>query len=177
LNLRDKEKLQIENHVKKLFLDDIYPIPSQSTNNTSSSSVPSFNPSQSQQSAQPTQSKPTLYELFLFSCEDDEVSFVDSGKDKSKRIAINDEIKLFKTLADLFNAKGDPSAHSVFTFWKINKDRPPILSHLAKIHLVASATSVPSESAFSMSAFLDRKERARLSSENLAYSVFLKDKM
>ncbi|CAF4664639.1 unnamed protein product, partial [Rotaria sp. Silwood2] len=53
----------------------------------------------------------------------------------------------------------------------------PLLSNLAKVHLVACGSSVPSESAFSCSAFVARKERSRLSPENLAYSVFLKDKL
>ncbi|CAF1176070.1 unnamed protein product [Adineta ricciae] len=138
----DKEKRQIENYAKKVFLDDIYPISSQTTNNTSSS-VPSSNSTQSKQSTQPARSKSTLYERFLLSCNDDEVSFVGCGKEKSKRIAINDEIKQFALLVDQFNAKVLPSADSAFAFWRINKDRLPILSHLAKIHLVACASSVP----------------------------------
>lgn len=76
-----------------------------------------------------------------------------------------------------FNVLFEPSASSAIQFWKLNKDRFPLLSHLAKIHLTACATSVPSESAFSISAFVARKERARLSGQNLAYTVFLKDKV
>ncbi len=48
---------------------------------------------------------------------------------------------------------------------------------MAQCYLSASATSVPSESAFSVSAHYGRKERSRLSAENLAMSVFLKDKL
>ena len=53
----------------------------------------------------------------------------------------------------------------------------PLLSNLAKVHLVACDSSVPSESAFSCSAYVACKERSHLSTENLAYTVFLKDKL
>lgn len=68
-------------------------------------------------------------------------------------------------------------AQSAVQFWKIHRHRLPLLTYLVKIHLIACATSVPSESAFSSSAFVARKERARNSGQNLAYAVFLKDKV
>ena len=69
-----------------------------------------------------------------------------------------------------------PSRTLTYSFWKLNKDRCPLLSHLAKNRLTACATSVPSESVFSVSAFVARKERAHLSGQNLAYTFFWKTK-
>ncbi|CAF0884394.1 unnamed protein product [Didymodactylos carnosus] len=71
-----------------------------------------------------------------------------------------------------FNLKIKSSTTSAIECWKINQSHLSVLSHLAKIHLAAFGTSVPSESAY-----LGRKERARLSTENLLFSVFLKDKI
>ncbi|CAF1274288.1 unnamed protein product [Rotaria magnacalcarata] len=70
-----------------------------------------------------------------------------------------------------------PSTVSALFFWKFHYVHLPLLLNLAKVHLDACGTSVPSESAFSCSAFVARKERSRLSPENLSYSVFLKDKL
>jgi hypothetical protein len=62
-------------------------------------------------------------------------------------------------------------------FWKEYAVDLPLLSSMAQCYLPAPATSVQSESAFSVSAHYGRKERSRLSAENLAMSVFLKDKL
>ena len=109
--------------------------------------------------------------------EDDDIAGANNGKEKSKRISINEELKFYKLAVQEINLAVTPSTSSAVQFWKLNKERFPMLSHLAKIHLTASATSVPSESAFSISAYVARKERARLSGQNLAYTVFLKDKV
>ena len=52
-----------------------------------------------------------------------------------------------------------------------------LLSNLPKRHLVGCGVSVSSESALSHSAFIARKECSYLSNGNLAYTVFLKDKL
>ncbi|CAF2702545.1 unnamed protein product [Rotaria sp. Silwood2] len=62
-------------------------------------------------------------------------------------------------------------------FWKQHGVDLPLLSDMARCYLSAPATSVQSESAFSISAHYARKERSRLSPDNLAMSVFLKDKL
>ena len=48
---------------------------------------------------------------------------------------------------------------------------------MQKKTLCIPSTSVPSESCFSISSFLGRKERSSLTGENLFLSVFLKDKI
>lgn len=63
------------------------------------------------------------------------------------------------------------------TFWKQYGNDLPLLSRMAQCYLSTPATSVSSESAFSVSAHYGRKERSRILPENLAMSVFLKDKL
>ena len=53
----------------------------------------------------------------------------------------------------------------------------PILASFARRFLATPETSVPSESAFSTPSYLGRKERSRLTPENLSITVFLKDKL
>jgi hypothetical protein len=62
-------------------------------------------------------------------------------------------------------------------FWKTHGIQLPLLSHMARCYLSAPSTSVKSESAFSISAHYARKERSRLLPDNLAMSVFLRDKI
>lgn len=113
----------------------------------------------------------------MLACGEELPTLLDNSKQKSRRILINEELKVFKVAAAEFNLTVEPTAMSAIIFWKRNKDRLPIMTHLAKIHLSACGTSVPSESAFSISAYTARKQRARLSGKNLAYTVFLKDKV
>ena len=123
------------------------------------------------------QRKASTFSEFMLACGEEESTLLDSSRQKSKRIMINEEIKYFKLAVQEYNLLFEPSTLSAINFWKLYKDRLPLLTHLAKIHLSASGTSVPSESAFSISSYIARKERSRLSGKNLAYSVFLKDKV
>lgn len=123
--------------------------------------------------------KLTTFQKFMLACGEELPTLLDNNntKQKSRRILINEELKVFKVAVAEFNLTVEPSVSSAILFWKRNKDRLPMLTHLAKLHLSACGTSVPSESAFSISAYTGRKERARLSGKNLAYTVFLKDKV
>ncbi|CAF1268796.1 unnamed protein product, partial [Didymodactylos carnosus] len=94
------------------------------------------------------------------------VEVVENGK--NFEMLPNDELKYFTKAAQEFNLKVKPSTTSAVQFWKINQVHLPSLSYLAKIYLGTCGTSVPSESA-SSSAYLGRKERARLSAEYIAY--------
>ena len=64
-----------------------------------------------------------------------------------------------------------------FSFWNLHGQQLKFLSTLARKHLIVPSTSVPSESTFSVASHLGRKERNRLTSENLCALVFLKDKI
>ena len=62
-------------------------------------------------------------------------------------------------------------------FWQQHQYELKHLSKLSYDYLCTQATSVASESAFSTASYLLRKQRSRLSPENLSYSMFLKDKL
>lgn len=67
--------------------------------------------------------------------------------------------------------------HDFSTFWQKNENTMPLLAVQAKKYLAVSATSVPSESAFSISNYILRKNRLSLKSKNLKFCMFLKDKL
>ena len=174
------EKQKCERYVRNLIINDIYPqkqIPTDASRSSSAAVASSISTVVTQSfSSSNTSKKVSAYEAFIEACEDQEVPF-QTSKDKSKRIMINDELKLYKIAVQEFNSKNEPSTTTVLKFWKKYQMQFPLLFELAKVHLVACGTSVPSESAFSTSAYTARKERARLSPENLCYTVFLKDKL
>jgi hypothetical protein len=60
-------------------------------------------------------------------------------------------------------------------FWKKNKKQLPKLFKLAIKYTSSPATSVASESSFSVAGYLQRKTRARLSAKALKYSILIKD--
>ncbi|CAF2860814.1 unnamed protein product [Rotaria sp. Silwood2] len=180
LSLTDMEKQQCERYVQNLIVNDIYPqkeistdVPRSSStavaSSTSAAVIQSFSSSNISKNV-------SAYDAFIEACEDPEVQFKTS-KAKSKRIMINDGFKLYKIAIQEFNSNNQPSTTSVLNFWKKYHMQLPLLFKLAKIHLVVCSTSVSSESTFSSSAYTARKERARLSPENLCYTVFLKDKL
>lgn len=109
--------------------------------------------------------KPNLLNKFLKSVEKN----VPAEKSKSK--TISEELALYGSLCRQ-NAPMD-----ALLFWKTYGNQMPMLKVLAKIYLATPCTSVPSESAFSVSAYVARKERSRLSVDNLAYTIFLRDKI
>lgn len=60
-------------------------------------------------------------------------------------------------------------------FWSKNQNKLPILSSVVRKTNIIPATSVASESAFSIAGYVNRKERSGLSSKNLRYSMLLRD--
>ena len=86
---------------------------------------------------------------------------------------IIEEFRNYKLFAARYVIDGGSDA---LLFWRTNQNLLPLLSALAKKYLASPASSVPSESAFSVSANYGRKQRARLLPENLAMSVYLHDK-
>ncbi|CAF3102323.1 unnamed protein product [Rotaria sp. Silwood2] len=88
---------------------------------------------------------------------------------KSKTVSLKQEIAKFETL--------DKDEHSFSTFWKKYERSLPLLSKMARRYGSITASSVPSESSFSIAGYLARKNRSSLSAKNLKYSMFLKDKI
>lgn len=92
---------------------------------------------------------------------------------------IADKLSVYRSLAmrEYNDIVEKGKEHHVFSFWQRHQSQLKCLASLARKHLITPATSVPSESAFSVASFLGRKERSRLSPHNLAQLAFLKDKM
>ena len=83
---------------------------------------------------------------------------------------IKQEIALFESIE-----KNDTNTFS--TFWKQHSSSLPTLVSMARRYGPLPATSVPSESSFSVAGYLARKSRSSLSPKSLKYCMFLKDKM
>ncbi|CAF1086166.1 unnamed protein product [Didymodactylos carnosus] len=83
--------------------------------------------------------------------------------------AVTQEIPIYVGLS-----KAD---YDLSTFWLEHEQRLPILSYIAKKFLQIPMTTVPSESAFSVAAYITRKNRCSLSPTTIKYSLFLKDKI
>jgi len=60
-------------------------------------------------------------------------------------------------------------------FWRLNKDKYPILAYLACRYLAILATSAPSESIFSQGSDLITKKRNRLGKDSINYILSLKN--
>ncbi|CAF1545416.1 unnamed protein product [Adineta ricciae] len=179
LSFNDAEKNQCEKYIKTLILNNIYPRKRMGSDSIQTASSMAIVPTSSQRQnlvLQDTSSKQSAYDEFLAACGEQDFT-QETIKEKSTRISLNDELKWFRIAVQEFNSKHKPSTKSVLEFWKTHYIQLPLLWNLAKVHLVTSGTSVASESAFSCSAYVARKERARLSIDNLAFSVFLKDKL
>ena len=107
------------------------------------------------------------------------------------------EIDSFASLCGLQNESENSSETSVFSikeelayyystrnqnpsdiseYWKINQMKLPLLASAVRKYCIIPATSVPSESKFSIANYIARKERASLSSMNLRFSIILRDK-
>jgi hypothetical protein len=106
-----------------------------------------------------------------------DINYEGNRRGENKRATVIEEIHNYRKYAAQFNLKKKPDATSAILFWRTYGDTFSILKGLAKKMLSTPATSVPSESCFSISSYLGRKERARLTGEHLSSSVFLKDKI
>lgn len=63
------------------------------------------------------------------------------------------------------------------SFWQDHGKKLPLLTMIARKYLSIPSSSVPSEAAFSTTNYMVRKNRLGLSSKNITYSMFLKDKI
>ncbi|CAF2117099.1 unnamed protein product [Rotaria magnacalcarata] len=165
--LNENDIRLIENQIKDLvkneksFQDQVLPTPSMSTNFPSSSSK--------------NKPKSSTFDQFLIACGQAEVTI--EPKINNKKLTINEELKLYKKTMIEFCSNQSLTATSSLEFWKKNFMHLPILSDLARGYLSTPGTSIASESAFSVSSYVNRKERARLSADNLCFTMFLKDKI
>ncbi|CAF4641944.1 unnamed protein product, partial [Rotaria sp. Silwood2] len=106
-----------------------------------------------------------------------EAAYEGSTISKNTKATIINDIYNYRSYVTRFNLQHKPDIALSSIFWQSYGQHFPILGKLAQKMLSTPSTSVPSESCFSVSAFLGRKERARLTGDNLSSSVFLKDKI
>lgn len=106
-----------------------------------------------------------------------DLDYIETQYDEKKKDTIHDDIRSYRKYVAEFCSTHKIDATSSTLFWQTYGQSFPNLAKLARNYLSTPATSVPSESCFSMSSFLARKERSRLTGDNLASSVFLKDKI
>ena len=76
-----------------------------------------------------------------------------------------------------FDSKRKPPTTLAINFWNVYYVQLPILSILAKIHLVACGSGLPKGLAFLCSIYFTTQERLHLSEEKLDSSIFLEDKI
>ena len=94
----------------------------------------------------------------------------DTDRKLNNTYGINQELLKYDSIESTDN-------DTLGTFWKRNSITLPILSDMVRQYGCIPATSVPSESSFSIAGYLVRKTRTSLTSKNLKYSMFLKDKL
>ncbi|CAF3393895.1 unnamed protein product, partial [Rotaria sp. Silwood2] len=114
--------------------------------------------------------KPTAMEVFLNSIGDDSVQ----KPTTSPRASIIEELYNYRWLIAKYNSLYKASTSSCLNFWKLYGAMLRLLSKITRQLVCTPATSVPSESAFSMSSYVARKERSRLSVDSLTATMFLK---
>ncbi len=89
-------------------------------------------------------------------------------KSEQKIITIKDEVLGFETLCKGFNG-------SFSDFWRQNHSSMPKLTSLVVSTSIIQASSVPVESTFSVSGYVQRKERHNLSSKNLRFTMLARE--
>jgi hypothetical protein len=171
--LADIEKRSIEQTIKRMVIEEpsfsVQPATHTSSSISTSAADPSDNPNLYQNT------KKSAIDLFNDSIG--EVHHEENRHDGNKKATIVEELHNYRKLVVQFNLKHKLDALSCLLFWKTYGHTFSILKQVAKQMLSTPATSVPSESCFSISSYLGRKERVRLTGENLSSSVFLKDKI
>ena len=97
-----------------------------------------------------------------FKAEDETLS-------KNKAFTLKQELAFYLT-------SRQENTSDISTFWRSNSVKLPLLASLVRKYCIIQATSVPSESRFSIANYVSRKERASLSSRNLRFSMILREK-
>ena len=88
---------------------------------------------------------------------------------KPKTLSLKQEIAKYESF--------DKNEYSFSSFWRKYEKFLPLLSKMARRYGSIPASSVPSESSFSIAGYSARKIRSSLSGKNLKYSMFLKNKI
>jgi hypothetical protein len=184
--LKTSEITSIEREIKQLIRDNNVQQTNTHTTTAASSSSTQSTTAASSSIAQPTttqtsfttkkqhSTKKSVLDEFLESIADPIDKNLRTKQPTALTSSLVEEFRSYKLLAGRYvvDEESDP-----LLFWRKNKNILPLLTTLAKKYLAAPASSVASESTFSISANYLRKQRARLLPENLAMSVYLRDKV
>ncbi|CAF3882952.1 unnamed protein product [Rotaria sp. Silwood1] len=166
--LTDVEKRSVEQSIKIMVADEIF----HSTEVTTT-----LLPTTTTIITTNTTNKSNTSAIDLFNEAIGEAAYEGSTIRQNTKATIINDIYNYRNYVTHFNLKHKPDIALSSIFWQSYGQQLPILGKLAQKILSTPSTSVPSENCFSVSAFLGRKERARLTGENLSSSVFLKDKI
>jgi hypothetical protein len=168
--MTNNETNTIENEIKYMIRQS-----SNSSTQASATTTSSTTTSNTTKSITQKRKKKSLINYFLESLASNDTQQVKKQPSTLNKI-LNDEFKMYKKLAGQF-VLISLDEYEPLDFWKQNKSVLPNLATLAQKYLASPGTSTKSESAFSIAGYYGRKQRAQLSSENLGFSVFLKDKL
>ena len=116
--------------------------------------------------------KKSLFDAFADECKMSKINTNNSRAQKTR--TIREEVAFYLTCLNDSRTRGD--AENKFSeFWLKNGKNIPLLASLVRKYSFIPASSVASESAFSVAGYVNRKERSSLSSDNLTYSMLLRD--
>jgi hypothetical protein len=101
--------------------------------------------------------------------------FQQCGIDMKDRISSSNVLTIQQQLAKFWSIP--KNEFTCASFWQLHSQSMPQLAFLARKYLCISASSVPCESTFSISNYVLRKNRLALTSKNIRYTMFLKDKL
>lgn len=180
--LSDGDKRAVEQRIKQIITNDVTHVNNQSltTTSTSSSSRSTTNSLTTVDVVNSTitlstkdsgqKKKVSAMEAFLITIGDSTTS----TPTLQNRASIVEEIYNYRLLVDKFSSGRLLTASACIEFWKLYGSTLPSLFNLATKLICTPATSVASEAAFSVAAFTARKERSRLTADNLSAAIFLK---
>ena len=170
----DRDKRMVEQSLREMAKD--YQINTNAKSNDSTTKTSNVN-DEAIASGISSKVKKSAIDFFYESLGESMFGEINTGEDADQRTTIVEDVRTYMLTMSKFIVKHKLDESSASSFWAEHGKAFPTLGHLARRLLCVMATSVPSESAFLFSAFLGRKERARLSEENLALSLFLEDKV
>ncbi|CAF1310256.1 unnamed protein product [Rotaria sordida] len=168
--LTDVEKRSVEQSIKIMVADETSYLTELTTTSLRITTTNTTNESNLHE-------KSSTSAIDLFNEAIGETAYEGSTISQNTKATIINDIYNYRNCVTRFNLKHKPDIALSSIFWQSYGQQFPILGKLAQKMLSTPSTSVPSESCFSVSAFLGRKERGRLTGENLSSSVFLKDKI
>ena len=102
-----------------------------------------------------------------------ELEIDDENAHNHHYVETNDEIQLYKRMQNLPIKTNNKFNCPLINFWKVNENKFPVLSQLARKYLIIPATSAPTERLFSTASLVISKKRSRLNPDVAGTQIFL----